>query len=386
MPPKADDYIHDLAPEAPQGVYPEALAALKRSRRVMIGHIDAGIAPHPALGFAGDIPPSNILMDLGANLYDPENDPSPVTPLRHGSDPLAAQLEYPDHGVKTLSAILGHEPEFRGVAPWVKVVPYRVSNGPLFRNGTGPMTRSREATALIGAAIDQAVALTPEIRVITISMGNPGWLGVMDFLVRIAGGGIGMDRDTGRAVDRAYEKGVILCCAAGQVIDRVVYPARYSRTIAVGGVDKHGGLYDHYPPEGYAEPAHVDVWAQAKRLNRASYLPDTDPPVPVYADDPRAEGGEPSGTSYATPQVAAAAALWVERHYDRLEEMFADERWKIVEAFRAALRGSARSEPARLRNGSSVPVRVLDIPRLLSRAPAPVETAPAARAVGQGFW
>ncbi|WP_157981992.1 S8/S53 family peptidase [Oceanicella sp. SM1341] len=379
------DYIHDLAPEDPQGAYPEAVAALRRSTRVMIGHVDAGIAPHPSLGFAGEIAPSNILIDEGANLYDPENDPSPLTSLRTGSDPLAGYLEFPDHGVKTLSVILGHEPAFRGVAPGAKVVPYRVSNGPLFRNGDGPMMRSREATEAIGLAIDQAVRLGPAIRVITISMGNPGWLGPFDLAVRLAGGGVGMSRVTGRAVDRAYEAGVILCCAAGQVIDRVIYPARYPRTIAVGGFDRRGGLYDHYPPAGYAEPSRVDIWARAERLNRAGYLPETDPPVPAYADDPRADAGEPSGTSYATPQVAAAAALWVERFHDQLEDMFSEERWKIVEAFRAALRGSARNVRARLHTDTDVPIRALDIPRLLDTRPQPVSGEPAARS-GAGFF
>ena len=40
----------------------------------------------------------------------------------------------------------------------------------------------------------------------------------------------------GHAVDEAYEAGLILVAAGGQVIDSVCYPAKYNRTIGVGGV------------------------------------------------------------------------------------------------------------------------------------------------------
>ena len=46
----------------------------------------------------------------------------------------------------------------------------------------------------------------------------------------------------GRAVDHAYERGVIIVCAAGQTDDApqlvgaTVYPGRYSRTIMAGGI------------------------------------------------------------------------------------------------------------------------------------------------------
>lgn len=375
-----------LTPETLPGAYPEAVVDLRLSRRTRIAHIDAGLAPHPSLGWGDEDPPSNIRIEDGANLYDPERDLRPLTPLRTGPDALGGLLDYPDHGVKTLSVILGADASLRGVAPGARVVPYRVSNGPLFRNGRGPLMGGRKATAPLGQAIALAIALDPPVRVMSISMGNPGWLGLFDFLVRAAGGGIGMDAGTGRAVDRAYEAGAILVCAAGQVIDRVVYPAAYSRTIAVGGFDRMGQLYTHYPPEGYAIPDRVDVWAQAMRINRAGYLYDREPPEPIHADDPRNRESEPSGTSYATPQVAAAAALWVERFHDALETRFAGARWKIVEAFRAALRASADAVVARLADGRTVPVRALNIPRLLDTPPGPVAGEPAPRAATQGFW
>jgi hypothetical protein len=170
------------------------------------------------------------------------------------------------------------------------------------------------------------------------------------------------------------------------VIDRVVYPARYSRTIGVGGFDRRGATYAHYPAQGYDLPERIDVWAQAARVNRASLLLDATPPEPVFADDPLNEEREPSGTSYAAPQVAAAAALWVERHRDILQAKFAGARWKIVESFRRALRETARPAEASLAGGARVAIRALDIPALLGRAPPDITGEPAPRAAGQGFW
>ncbi|MEM9049186.1 MAG: S8/S53 family peptidase [Pseudomonadota bacterium] len=385
----SSEIVKDLRPAPPRGSYDAALAGLVASSRTRIAHIDSGIAPHPSLGFLGeeveDAPP-NIEIDEGVNFYDPENDPRPISPLRRNPDLLAPLIEYPDHGVKTLSVILGETAALAGVAPRVRVVPYRIANGPLFRDDSGPHLPNRESTAALGRAIDAASALSPPARVMTISMGNPGVLGAFEWLRQLFGGRVGLDRGTGRAVDRAYEAGIIMVCAAGQIIDRVVYPAAYSRTVAVGGFDNRGAVFAHYPPDGYARPELVDIWARAQRINRASYLLEVNPPTPIHADDPRNPEREPSGTSYAAPQVAAAAALWVDRHFDRLEQLFAAERWKIVESFRIALRNSAELARAELRGGRTTEIRVLDIPKLLRTAPPDVAGAPAAHATRQGLF
>lgn len=385
----SDGFLKDLRPRPPRGSYDAALGALRASTRTRIAQIDSGVARHPNLGFLGeeiDGAPANIQIDDGINFYDPEIDPRPVSPLRRAPDPLAPFIEYPDHGVKTLSVILGETSELVGVAPGARVVPYRIANGPLFRDTGGPFLGGRAATAALGQAIEAAIALNPPARVISISMGNPGAVGVFEWIRQLLGGSIGLDRATARAVDRAYEAGIIIVCAAGQVIDRVVYPAAYSRTIAVGGFDRRGALFEHYPPDGYAHPDKVDIWAQAQRINRASYLLEANPPSPIHADDPRNTEAEPSGTSYAAPQVAAAAALWTERHFDRLEQLFAAERWKIVESFRRALRESAAQEQASLRGNRTTQIRALDIPALLGKAPPEVTGGPADRATGQGLF
>lgn len=393
------DYVKRL-PHPPRGDYAAALARLASATlpdgsgppgSAIIAHIDSGVAPHPGIGWTDlDAPPAWLLLDRGRNFLDgacdtpgpvpPGVDARPLSPLTR-SDALGAQaIEWPDHGVKTLSALCSSVPgRLTGAAPGVRVIPYRVSNGPLFHaaSGAGPVA-TRDSTARIGWAIDHLLAQDQTPGVATISMGNPGWLGpVLGLVVGALGGEGGMAPNVARSVNRAYEAGVILCCAAGQVIDSVIYPARWRRTIGVSGYDQSGAINQcrHYPPGGYRDrdAEHwVDIHAQAMRINRASYDLAATPPTPFWAED--ADQGEPSGTSYATPQVAAAAALWRHAHDAALEALWGapGERWKIVEAFRHALRTSATTMIADMRPPASAKWReipTLDIPRLLARAP-----------------
>ncbi|SEA69662.1 S8/S53 family peptidase [Rubrimonas cliftonensis] len=356
--------IRDLGPGRGQRRW-KAAQALLRAGAAPIVHIDTGLAPHPALGFVGETPPPNIRLDLGINYYDPSRSLAPLAPRADPGSTIEALTEFPDHGVKTLSVILSDQAELRGVAPGAHVVPYRVANGPVFR--------ASARTGLIGDAIDHALGLDPQPRVMSISMGNPGPMGAFELLRALLGGETVTARATRDAIDRAYEAGVIVVCAAGQIIDRVVYPARFARTIAVGGFAKQGAKLIHYPTGGYAEAERVDVWAPAVGVNRAAVRPAGEDDPYVFADTVGAEATEVSGTSYACPQVAAAAALWVAAHADALESAYGapGDRWRIVEAFRRALRDSAT--PATAENGApgggEAGIRTLDIEALLGQAP-----------------
>ena len=48
------EFIKDLRPPAPRPNYDAALTDLQGSTRTIIGHIDCGVYPHPALGYDGD--------------------------------------------------------------------------------------------------------------------------------------------------------------------------------------------------------------------------------------------------------------------------------------------------------------------------------------------
>ncbi len=120
-----------------------------------------------------------------------------------------------------------------------------------------------------------------------------------------------------------YEKGVIWACAAGNEVGLVVAPALYPGTIAVAATNPND-----LPWSGSSHGPAVDISAPGEDV----YVP--------FLDKQRQEiMAYGSGTSYATPQVAAAAMLWKARHYDALGQYLP---WQVVEAFRTALKKSAR--------------------------------------------
>lgn len=354
------DLIKDLGPGDGDVAWTQAQRTLANSDTI-IGHIDTGLFPHPSLGYADETPPSNILSVRGLNVYDPERTGrAPTTDLTKGSGLVDAATEYPDHGVKTLSVILSDNDKLRGVAPGAKIIPYRIANGPVFVGAA--------KTGGIGKAIRHALSQANAPKVFSISMGNTGVTGFWELLRLVTGGAAGMQAETTEAINEAYEAGAIVVCAGGQVIDRVVYPARFPRTIAVGGITRGE---THYPSSGYDAPHMIDVWAYASGINRAAGVLVDGKITPIHADTVIAENkdDEPSGTSYACPQVAAAAAMWVTVYADELSQF--TERWKIVEAFRNALRDSALPDrlPLTHRAPATQDIRRLRINNLLLTPP-----------------
>jgi subtilisin family serine protease len=369
-------FTKDLRP-AEKSRYNRALNLLQVSGRTRIGHVDTGISRHPALGFdAAGNPPENLLLAEGRDFLDPAA--LPFSPLRKPESTLKCirkgkpigdcLTDYPDHGTKTLSVILANNDNLIGVAPGAPVIPVRIADGPIFQNNT-----QRDN---MGPAISHLLGLTPVPRVISISMGNPGHAGAWQPLFSAFGADAGFNKETRRAFDAAYRAGVIVVCAAGQVIDRVIYPARYKTTIAVGGIRQDG--LRHYPNDDYDIPERVDIWTQADGINRAiSNLDNGEPQFSYAAQEMGDATDDVSGTSYAAPQVAAAAALWVETFFHDLPQPGDVDAWKTVEAFRAALTGLAQRISLKIPStGNRVTRPRLDIHRLLGRAPdLPAEDA-----------
>lgn len=363
-------------PDFDNPVWRDARFALARSD-TRIAHIDTGLFAHTSLGFNGSMAPRNILFALGKNLYDPglPYGDMPQTTLRKGTDWVSREIDFPDHGIKTLSIILSESAQFTGAAPRAKVVPFRVSNGPLFRKTQRERQLGLDPTARIGTAINSAMDLNPRPRVITLSMGNPDlqpWE-----LIRLGlGGSSGIDRTTAKAIDRAYVNGIPVICAAGQVVRSVVLPALMHRTIAVGGYSLRDDLQTpvHYPRGGYTNPSRVDTWALAANMNRAAgrRLPNG---TILQTHAATENSGEPSGTSYATPFVTAAYALWFEKHRNTLlsNSFSGQNAWKRVEAFRDVLRNQMPSRDIATGHSSlaRISIRPLDIPRLLVQVPNP---------------
>lgn len=271
---------------------------------VRVGHIDTGYTEHPALGFPDA---SWVRTDLARSFVpEPSGEQASILApeLGNGRDNLDGFSA--GHGTRMGATISGFAPgapggAFYGVAPKVPLVPVRISD-------TIEITaRQRQ--------FEQAVRYLVEdvgVGVINLSMGVG--LGFV----------LGPLRD---AVNHAWDSGVILVCAAGNHINRVVAPARLDRTLAVAGVTS-----TEAPWSGSCFGPTVDMSAPAADLRRAQVKR---PGAPLYSYE---AGGD--GTSYATAMTTGAAALWLAHRGGEIAVAY-PKPWQRVAAFTAIVRASA---------------------------------------------
>lgn len=280
-------------------------------KNIRVGHIDTGIRPNPILG--------SVLFEHGLNLLEPGEPatPPPGTSPPNCEDPsdILRDMAVLAHGTRTSSILCGLDPDggFRGAAPGVPVVPVRAMNGVVLLTAE---ERDRVATGI-------RHAMSTNCQVISISLGVPG--------ISLFGYGMKAGEDMARAVDEAYEAGVIICGAGGQYLASCCYPGKFFRTIGVGGYEEGlPGAWPVYADGKYTTGADfIDVWAPARQVLRLN----GDAP-----DDSDYQKG--AGTSYATPHVAAAAALWLRWGWDDIDAKYGAT-WRRVEAFRLLLKKTA---------------------------------------------
>lgn len=276
---------------------------------VTVGQIDTGYTAHPAFGFPGgtwiDTANAATLIEVPF----PDGATLPVPEPGGGVDTLAGANG--GHGTKIGATLAGWLPGegYFGVAPRVPLVPVRITDAVLI-NGV-----QREFAQAVRHLVDVA-----RVGVINVS------LGIFPPLTIAA---------LRRAIDHAYDRGVIMVCAAGNYVSAVVPPARLARTLAVGGI-----TVDDVPWSGSSHGPQVDLSAPAADIRRA-----------VTSRQGRfgiAGGGD--GTSYATAMVAGAAALWLAHRRDEIAAAYARP-WQRVEAFKALAKASTR-KPAGWQGGS----------------------------------
>jgi hypothetical protein len=282
-----------------------AAVAFTDPRRTTIAHIDTGYDPNHSAR------PARIRHDLEHNFVNDDATPNSA------ADPNRGRLfDNSGHGTGTIGILAGQgSPEAIGGAPDADIVPLRIANSVVLFY-----------TSAFAAAINYAVQQNCDV--VSISMGglpSSAW---------------------NAAVDAAYEAGVCIVAAAGDCIrglptHHVVYPARYHRTIAACGVMADGRPYYDLPPkiiEGSWGPD------SAMTAALAAWTPNTPWPKLGCANTVDMDG---AGTSAATPQIAAAVALWYEKYKQQLPRD-----WRRVEAVRNALFRSARREdPQHFGNG-----------------------------------
>jgi subtilisin family serine protease len=268
---------------------------------IRIAQCDTGYTRHPALGFPATATGESpwVRRELGRDFFDHKPDPK---------DPLVkTPWQPPGHGTRTASALTGDDAQIKGLAPRLTIVPYRVNDDSLI--GTA-------SVRAIGRAIRHAIDEN-RCQIVSVSLGFP----------------VVSESDMGAAVDYAYEKGVIVVAACGQMTNKVSYPAKHRRAIGVGGVWKRPPGYRlYYAYEGYAR---VDIFAPARTIWRAD----------VECDDHGNfvgwQYGDGDGTSYAVPHVVATAAIWLALRGPEIAAKYGAT-WKRVEAFRRLLRLTQR--------------------------------------------
>ncbi|MDR3473575.1 MAG: S8 family serine peptidase [Devosia sp.] len=222
------------------------------------------------------------------------------------------------HGTATLGILAGNKVPagapgwagftgFLGAAPGVKVIPVRIADW-VVRFSTSTMVEGFNYARLQG------------VQVLTMSMGGLSSAALVD------------------AVNLAYEAGIVMVAAAGNnFADRplpqsIVFPARYKRVLAACGVMGDGAAYANLPP-GEMQGSYGPPEKMLTALG--AYTPNV--PWPEI-DAPNVIDMNGAGTSSATPQVAAAAALWLAEHWDTVKTYAP---WARVEAVRQALFDSA---------------------------------------------
>jgi hypothetical protein len=276
---------------------------------VRVAHLDTGYDPaHRALPDA----PKQLRTDLAKSFVE---DP----PTNDATDKSSGFLNNHGHGTGTLSLLAGRDPNDRsksiGAAPFVEVVPIRVANRVvLFSNSA------------IAKAFDYVCALCDSeetrIHVVTMSMGGVASQAWAD------------------AINALYERGVFVVTAGGNNFanlptHNIVYPARFNRVVAACGVMANGKPYADLSPTLMA-----GNYGPASKMKTAisAYTPNT-PWARLGA--PAIVDHDGAGTSAATPQVAAAAALWIAKNQTAYAGYA--QGWMRVEAIRTALFRSAET-------------------------------------------
>ena len=271
---------------------------------VRIGHLDTGYSKtHAAI-------PDRIKNNpLQRNFIDGEDEKDAHDRLTSG------MLRMPGHGLGTLGLLAGGKirlqtdegvfNDYLGGAPFAEVICCRVAPSVVLMKASNFADAINYLTSLTHSG-------TP-VHVVSMSMGGAPSKAWAD------------------AVNAAYEAGISIVTAAGNNFNglptqHVIYPARFQRVIAACGVTHEYAPYSNKKlgeMQGcYGPKRHMD-----KAL--AAFTPNT--PWATVNGKISFAG---AGTSSATPQVAAAAAIYYRKHYQQLNAL---QPWQRVEAIRNAL-------------------------------------------------
>lgn len=297
----------------------DALAAFGDSleaklSQVVIAHLDTGYD-------AGHITkPVNLDLTLQRNFVDAGflNDARDRTPEGQRA------VRNRGHGTATLALLAGNRLDgttsgwsgytgFIGGAPYATVIPIRIADW-VVRFTTSTMVQGFDHARANGA------------QVLSMSMGGLTSFALVD------------------AINLAYDAGMVMVTAAGNNFSdtpmprSTVFPARYRRVLAACGVMADGrayaGLHDNEMQGDYGPAAKMAT-------SLGAYTPNV---AWAMIDCGKGVGMDGAGTSAATPQIAAAAALWLAKHRTTVQTY--PQPWMRVEAVRQALFSTASKTTA----------------------------------------
>lgn len=265
---------------------------LASQARVLVAHLDTGYDPTHHFGPA-------TIAEGQRNFVRGEGSPNSAEDVT----PPGGILRNRGHGTGTIGILAGRQ---IGGAPGVRVLPIRIADS-VVRFQTSTMAQGFE------------YALEQKAHVLSMSMGGLASAILAD------------------AVNKAYAAGMVMVTAAGNnfsglPVRSIVYPARMRRVVAACGIMANFRSYS-----GLELDTMEGCYGPASKMRTAlsGFTPNI--PWPEFkCPDVVDEDGQ--GTSAATPQLAAAAALWIAKYWDELELM---QGWRKGEAVRQALFRSA---------------------------------------------
>lgn len=265
-----------------------------------IAHMDTGISLHPVLD--GRFDPGNTM-----NLFNSANQQEGegvLTPQEANSG------KFMDHGTATAAFIIGASEDeaidFLGMldAGVVDLRSYRVSEGVILT----VWDLKRLSDAIIHS-VDNGC------KVISISLGSQG----------------GEPQNLKEALIYAHDQGVIVCCAAGQLVPFQIWPAAFSLQelcICCGASTPEQRPWGQVWWKSYQD-GYVTIAAPGRTMPKAYWTSSNLQPAVK----------ESEGSSYSTAFVASIAACWYIKNEEFLSNLASRE---IVPLFKRMLQGTCR--------------------------------------------